>query len=40
MLTNLTNSNGAQTIEDLRHPFVRVPQSDVVTIFQGWGPRI
>ena len=40
MLSNRTNNDGAQTIEDLNHPFVRLPIAGTVTVFQGWGVRI
>ena len=40
MLSNRTNKDGAQTIEDVRHPFVRLPQSNASNIFQGWGPKL
>ena len=28
------------SIEELRHPFVRLPKSAPSTIFQGWGPAL
>jgi hypothetical protein len=40
MLQNQTNSNGAQTIDSIDRPFVRLPNVGVSTVFQGWGPRI
>ena len=40
MLTSNTNANGVQTIDDLSHPFVRLPITGVTTVFHGWGPRI
>ena len=40
MLSNRKDVNGAQTIEDLRHPFVRLPKTEFSTMFAGWGPRI
>jgi hypothetical protein len=40
MLQNLTNSNGVQTIDSIDRPFVRLPNSGLTTVFQGWGVRI
>ena len=40
MLSNRRDINGVETIEDLTHPFVRLPQAAVASVFQGWGPRI
>lgn len=40
MLKSHTNANGIQTVEDLNHPFVRLPISTITTVFHGWGPRI
>ncbi|HZV79007.1 MAG TPA: hypothetical protein VFF60_05260 [Candidatus Binatus sp.] len=40
MLTTHTQANGAQTIDDVKNPFVRLPHSNANTVFQGWGPRI
>lgn len=40
MLTNRRDINGVETIEDLRHPFVRLPEAAVSTLFRGWGPKI
>ena len=40
MLITRTNDNGSRTIEDERHPFIRFPQSQITSDFQGWGPRI
>ncbi len=40
MLIYRLNKNGGQTIDDPRHPFVRLPDSGGGTIFKGWGPTI
>ena len=40
MLSNRKDASGALTIEDLRHPFVRLPKTETSSLFQGWGPRI
>jgi hypothetical protein len=40
MLSNRINSNGVETIDDVNHPFVRLPNANTATMFQGWGPRI
>jgi len=40
MLRYRSEKNGAQTIDDERHPFVRLPQGSVSTIFRGWGPTL
>jgi len=40
MLSNHRKADGAQTIDDLRHPFVRLPRVEVTSVFAGWGPRI
>lgn len=40
MLSTQLNSNGVQTIDDVNHPFVRLPNIGASTVFQGWGPRI
>lgn len=40
MLQNRTNSDGAQIIDSVDRPFVRLPAVGLSTVFQGWGPRI
>jgi len=40
MLSTQTNANGVQTIDDVSHPFVRLPSNNTNTVFPGWGPRI
>ena len=40
MLSYRVDKHGNQTIDDVRHPFVRTPQSDGATTFQGWGPKL
>ena len=40
MLSTHTQANGAQTIDDIKNPFVRLPLANPSTVFQGWGPRI
>ena len=39
MLQNRKN-NGVQTIDSVDRPFVRLPDTALSTVFQGWGPRI
>ena len=40
MLSTQTNSNGVETIDDVKNPFVRLPHANASTVFKGWGPRI
>jgi hypothetical protein len=40
MLKTQINSNGVETIDDAKNPFVRLPHTNASTVFNGWGPRI
>ncbi len=40
MLNSHTIGTGAEYIDEISHPFVRLPLTSTVTVFQGWGPRI
>lgn len=40
MLTTRTHRTAEGSLEEPRHPFVRLPQTAATAIFQGWGPKI
>ncbi len=39
MIQNTKNASNVNTIAEISHPFITLPQSNT-SLFQGWGPRI